>query len=271
MSEAVLAVAPGFDPLRPSSARMFDYFLSGKDNYAADRALAERVSQVAPGIRALADANRNFLAQAVRTLAGEAGIRQFLDIGCGLPTAENVHEIAGKAAPGSRVVYVDNDPMVVAHALALLANGGDVDAFRADLRTPETILDNPRLTAVIDLDRPVAVLLTAVLHHLSDDEDPYGAVARIRDALPPGSHLVISHAERTSALLRAALLHSAADTPLVPRSHDRIARFFDGMELLPPGLVRIPPPGQETAGAARGGLGAGAPIPLLGGIARVTR
>ncbi|GAA2449610.1 SAM-dependent methyltransferase [Actinomadura vinacea] len=266
MPEAAFEAVTGFDALRPSSARIYDYFLSGKDNYSADRSLAERLRRAAPGIRVLARANRDFLARAVRMLSAEAGIDQFLDIGCGLPGRENVHEIAHREAPGCRVAYVDSDPMVVAHAQALMASGGETTAFQADLRAPETILHDRRLRAVVDLERPVAVLMTAVLHHLSDDEDPHGAVARIRDALPPGSHVVLSHAEVTPALRRAAALHACADAPFVPRTPDRVARFFDGMEPLAPGLVRAPRWRPDTCGARLTGAGR---VALLAGIARI--
>ncbi|MFC5749727.1 SAM-dependent methyltransferase [Actinomadura rugatobispora] len=266
MPEAAFEAAAGFDALRPSSARMYDYFLSGKDNYAADRSLAERLRRAAPVVRVLARANRDFLLRAVRTLAAEAGIAQFLDIGCGLPGCDNVHQAARRVLPGARVAYVDNDPMVVAHAQALMAADGGTVAFQADLRSPEALLADRRLRAVIDLERPVAVLLTAVLHHLPDEDDPHGLVARVRDALPPGSHVVVSHAETTPALRHAAALHNAADTPFVPRTRESVAAFFDGMEPLPPGMdaaIRWRPDdaGNRLAGIAR--------VPLLGGVARI--
>ncbi|XVQ08172.1 SAM-dependent methyltransferase [Spirillospora sp. CA-255316] len=266
MPEAAFEVAPGFDALRPSTARMYDYFLSGKDNYAADRRLAERLRRAAPVVRVLARANRDFLLRAVRTLAAEAGIGQFLDIGCGLPGRDNVHQVARRILPDARVAYVDSDPMVVAHAQALMAADGETAAFQADLRAPEAMLADRRLRTVIDLERPVAVLITAVLHHLPDEAGPHGLVARVRDALPPGSHVVVSHAETTPALRRAAALHTGADSPFVPRTRDAVAAFFDGMELLSPGLdgaTRWRPDGAGNR------LTRIARVPLLAGVARI--
>ncbi len=228
-------------------ARVYDYWLGGKDNFPADRALAEHIMQAIPTMRAMAAANRAFLVRSVRYLAGEAGIRQFLDIGTGIPTSPNVHEVAQAVAPEARVVYVDNDPIVLVHARALLAGGGRgrKTVIQADLREPDAILRHPQVRQVIDFDQPVAVLLVAILHHLTDEEDPAGVVARLRDAVPSGSYVAISHGTwdiNPQAAQRAAQRFAQARTaaPYVARKHAEIERFFDGLELLDPGLVQPP-------------------------------
>ena len=182
----------GIDTTVPSTARMYDYWLGGHDNFAADRAAALKVSEAAPEAQLMAVENRRFLRRAVRYLAAEAGIAQFLDIGTGLPTQGNVHQVAQDINPAARVVYVDNDPMVLAHSRAL-KTGGNTVVIEADLRDPRAILDQPGTRKLIDFSQPLAVLLVAVLHFISDDEDPHAIVAAIRDALPPGSYLVLSH------------------------------------------------------------------------------
>jgi len=178
-------------------ARVYDYWLGGKDNFPADRALAEHIMQAIPTMRAMAAANRAFLVRSVRYLAGEAGIRQFLDIGTGIPTSPNVHEVAQAAAPDARVVYVDNDPIVLAHARALLKSQdvGETAFILADLRQPQAIIDDPTLGATLDLTEPVALLMVAVLMYFRDSEDPnpYGMVATLLDRLPSGSYLAVSH------------------------------------------------------------------------------
>ena len=181
----------------PNPARIYDYFLGGKDNFPADREVAEQVVAIAPVARDIVEDNRAFLRRAVRLLAGEAGIRQFIDLGSGLPTQGNVHEIAQAAVPDARVVYVDNDAMVVTHSRALLA-GDNTAAIEADLRDPDSVMGHPEVRELIDFDQPIALLLMAILHFVPDDEDPYGIVARFRDALPAGSYLALSHGNRTS-------------------------------------------------------------------------
>ena len=199
----------GIDTTVPSTARMYDYWLGGHDNFAADRAAALKVSEAAPEAQLMAVENRKFLRRAVRYLAAEAGITQFLDIGTGLPTQGNVHQVAQDINPAARVVYVDNDPMVLAHSRAL-KTGGNTVVIEADLRDPRAILDHPGTRKLIDFGQPLAVLLVAVLHFISDDDDPSATVAAIRDALQPGSYLVLSHVtgdiRRESAAKRSRAL-----------------------------------------------------------------
>ena len=174
----------------PNAARVYDCFLGGKDNFAVDRELAQKILEVLPDTADVCRDNRDFLQRAVRFLAGEAGIRQFLDIGSGLPTMGNVHEVAQEAAPGVRVAYVDYDPVVLSHARALLAKGKDVVVAEGDLRSPEAILADERVRQLIDFSQPVAVLLVAMLHFVTDADRPYDAVRTLVDALAPGSYLV---------------------------------------------------------------------------------
>ena len=192
------AMEPGFaaseiDTTKPHPARMYDAYLGGKDNYAADREAVREILRVFPEVRAMARANRAFMQRAVRFLAGEAGVRQFIDIGTGIPSAGNVHEVAGQVAPGARVVYVDSDPIVHVHANALLTGSGTTSIVLADLREPDVILAHPKLRGLIDFAQPVALLLVAILHFIAETENPAGIVARLRDALPSGSYLALSH------------------------------------------------------------------------------
>jgi SAM-dependent methyltransferase len=186
---------PVFDPTKPHSARVYDYYLGGKDNFAADRETGHRAMQSWPAVRTAVRENRAFLGRAVRYLAADAGIRQFLGIGTGLPSADNVHEVAQAVAPESCVVYVDNNPIVLAHARALLTSvpEGCTAYIDADLRDPETILASPEVAETLDLSRPVALMLVAVLHFLVDADDPGRVVATLLDALAPGSYLAASH------------------------------------------------------------------------------
>jgi S-adenosyl methyltransferase len=232
----------GFDTSVPNPARMYDYFLGGKDHFPADKAAAEQLLATVPLTRVGARENRAFLQRAVGFLAGEAGIRQFLDIGTGLPTQGNVHEVAQAVAPDARVVYVDNDPIVHAHANALLS-GDNTASILGDLRDPDGILADPETNRLIDFRQPVAILLVAVLHFIRDREDPAGIVARLKAAMAPGSYLVISHA--TGDLYpreigaEATKAYDRATAPLVLRTRAEIERFFDGLELVPPGLVQL--------------------------------
>jgi hypothetical protein len=227
----------GIDTSRPHPARRYNYWLGGKDNFAADRASGDAVAERFPSIRIAAQENRKFLRRAVTYLATDAGIGQFLDIGTGLPTADNTHEVAQRVAPQSKVVYVDNDPLVMVHARALLTSAGVgvTDYVEADLREPDKILHEAART--LDFSQPVALMLVAVLHFISDDEDPYGIVARLVDSLAPGSHLVISHAtdEHLPEEVRAAFAN-APDRPSF-RDREQVTRFFSGLEVLPPGVV----------------------------------
>ena len=234
----------------PNPARIYDYLLGGKDNFPADREIAEQMLAIAPVAREVVEDNREFLRRAVEVLA-DAGARQFIDLGSGLPTQGNVHEIAQAAAPGSRVVYVDNDPMVVAHSRALLA-GDNTVAIEGDLRQPDKVLGHPEVRELIDFGQPVALLLLAILHFVPDDEDPFGIVARYRDALPAGSHLAISHGTRdipqrpdlspeemADMGAKVEQLYQLTTASLVTRTRAEVERFFDGLELLEPGVVEI--------------------------------
>jgi hypothetical protein len=237
---------PGIDTSVPNIARVYDYWLGGKDNFAADREAAERLASAIPALPWLARQNRDFLQRAVSFLAGE-GITQFLDIGSGLPTNQNVHEVAQRVRPDARVVYVDIDPVVINHAQALLS-GSQTAAVRADVTRPDEILRAPEVRRLIDFSKPVAVLVIAVLHILPDEADPAGAIARIRAAMAPGSYLVISHADvspdhvvgtkRLSETAREVADTTRATT--VPgRTREEIAGFFGDMTLLEPGLTDI--------------------------------
>jgi S-adenosyl methyltransferase len=223
-------------------ARRYNYWLGGKDNFAADRASGDAIAATFPTIRDSVRENRKFLRRAVDFLAGEAGIDQFLDVGTGLPTADNTHEVAQRITPSAHIVYVDNDPIVLAHARALLTSSpeGATAYIDADLRDPEKILNAPQLRATLDLERPVALVLLAVLHFVHDDQDPYGVVGRLVEALPPGSYLVMSHA--TYDLVDPAkveVLESQSGGQWRSRSRDEFARFFTGLELVDPGVVPI--------------------------------
>jgi S-adenosyl methyltransferase len=234
---------PAFDTSVAHQARIYDYWLGGKDNYAADRKAAEAAIAAYPGVATGARANREFLARAVRHLAGEAGIRQFLDIGTGIPTANNTHEVAQSVAPDSRIVYVDYDPVVLLHARALLAShdNGRIDYLDADLRDTRSILEQAART--LDFSRPVAIMLIAILHAVEDADDPYQIVATLLDAVPPGSYLALSHvasdidpekiAEATERLNQLSHQHFTL------RDHAQVTRFFDGLELLEPGVARV--------------------------------
>lgn len=233
---------PGIDVHIPNAARMYNYFLGGKDNFPVDREAAEHVLAVAPEAGELARQNRSFLRRAVRHLAEDAGIRQFVDIGTGLPTQGNVHEVAGEVDPGTRVVYVDNDPVVLAHARALLSNATNTITIPGDLREPESIFDNPELLSLIDFAEPVAVLLVSVLHFLPDSAKPAEVVSRLRDTLPSGSYVVLSHVtaeERMTSARRGAAVYQRANSSVTLRGRAEISGFFEGFELVDPGVVRL--------------------------------
>jgi hypothetical protein len=223
-------------------ARVYDYWLGGKDHFAADREAAEEVLRERPAIRLNVRANRAFLARSVRYLAGEAGLRQFLDIGTGIPSADNTHEVAHSVDPEARVVYVDNDPIVLAHARALLTSAsGRTSYIDADLRDTEGILGQAAET--LDLGQPVAVMLIAVLHLIPDADDPWGIVAALMRATAPGSYLVISHpasdVEAPSAERAAKRYNDLVASPMRRRSKDEVARFFTGLDMVQPGLVQL--------------------------------
>ena len=232
-------------PEIPHPARMYDYYLGGKDNFPSDREAAEKVLGLSPLVRISARANRAFLQRAVRHLA-EQGTRQFLDIGTGIPTAGNTHETSQLVSPEARVAYVDNDPIVLVHSRALLAGAsrGTVTVSQGDLRDPAAILEAPGVRELLDLDRPVALLLFAVLHFIDDADDPYAIVRTLVDALPSGSHLALSHATGDFVppedAAKGPAVYRSASAQLTMRSHAEVLRFFDGLELLEPGLVTAP-------------------------------
>jgi SAM-dependent methyltransferase len=257
---------PPFDTTKPSPARMYDYFLGGKDHYPVDRAAGEKV-KAALGetiCHATVWENRRFLQRVVHFLA-EAGIDQFVDLGTGLPTQGNVHEIAQEVIPGANVVYVDNDPIVLAHGRALLAKNATTTVITADVREPEKILDHPDLLALIDFSRPVAVLSVALFHFISDHEDPAGILATLRSRLVPGSYLALSHLTDdglpADELARVVEVYRNATSPIIFRPRDEIEAFFAGFDLIEPGLVRpwqwrrgYGPDGPQTV-SLYGGLG----------------
>lgn len=224
---------------QPHSARMYDYLLGGKDNFPADREAAERAVTSFPTLRTAAQENRRFIGRAVRYLVEEAGITQFLDIGSGLPTAENVHEVAQRHAPDAHVVYVDNDPIVLAHGRALLEEHGRTTVIQADARDTAVILSHPGTRELIDFSRPVGVLVVAVLHLIGDEDDPASIVRALRQAVPPGSHLVLSHATadispETALGVQAA--YRARGIPLTLRSRSAFEEYFEGLDLVEPGV-----------------------------------
>ena len=237
-------VPPGIDTSKANIARVYDYWLGGNHNFRADQDAARALITVEPNARAIMRANRAFLGRAVRFLAREAGIRQFLDIGSGIPTERNVHEVAHDAAPGSRVVYVDNDEVAAAHSRLLLQDNPDATVVQADLREPAKILADPDTQLLIDFAQPVAVLLVAVLHFVPDSAGPAEILATLRDALAPGSYLVICHACRDAnpgmADPAEAAYHSRVAAQLRMRTREEIAGLFDGFGLVEPGLVWLP-------------------------------
>jgi SAM-dependent methyltransferase len=224
----------------PSIARVYDAILGGKDNFPADRAVADQLIELIPTGRQAALYNRALLGRAVRHLASQ-GIRQFVDLGSGLPTASNTHQVAQAVVPDARVVYVDIDPIVLAHGRALLAENEHTTVITADFRDADAVLDDPELRRLIDLDEPVALIMLAVVHHLNDDEDPAAIVRRYTDRVASGSHLLLTHfvdhGERTAELERVLLADLGTGRF---RGIDEITRYFDGLELLDPGVVYNP-------------------------------
>jgi len=256
----------GIDTTVPNVARIYDYLLGGKDNFAADREAAKQLIEAIPDVAAIARDNRSFLGRVVRYLATHGGIRQFLDLGGGLPTQANVHELAQRVAPGARVVYVDNDPVVASHGRALLASGGQVGMAFGDLRDPAGILRHPDVLAVLDLAQPVAVLCTSTLHFVADDAEPHAIIAEYRDRMAPGSYLAISHGtleeDPGGEGGKAETVYRRASSQLHVRPLPEVRRFFDGFELVEPGLTWIaewrPEPGTAPTGrqhSMRGGVG----------------
>ncbi|SDP83688.1 S-adenosyl methyltransferase [Lentzea jiangxiensis] len=237
--------APGdIDLERPSIARVYDHWLGGAHNFAADRAVAEEVLRTMPELRAVVLGHRAFLRRVVRHLLGR-GVRQFLDLGSGIPTVGNVHEIAQAADPGARVVYVDLDPVAVAHSRSLLEGDGHVGVLQADVRDPLGVLSSPEVGKQLDFDEPVAVLMISLLHFVADEEDPWGVVGGYRDRLAPGSFLAISHAgyegeEEPESYREARRIYDRDVTPMTLRGRAGLTRLFEGFDLVEPGVVRVP-------------------------------
>ncbi len=237
-------VPPGVDPATPSPARLYDYYLGGTTNYASDRLVAERLRELIPELADTAWANRAFHQRAARWLAARQGIRQFIDIGSGLPTQGNTHEVVLAQDPRARVVYVDHDPMVLAYAKGFLADTGTAALIQADLRDPPSVLDHPNLRALVDFDEPAGLLMTAVLHFVADEEEPWRMVRQYANALAPGSYVAISHVTGDSkpplsvAVCRDAYARSSQD--IYPRTRAEVARFFDGLEMVSPGARTAP-------------------------------
>jgi O-methyltransferase involved in polyketide biosynthesis len=261
--------ADGTGTSAPNVARINDYLLSGKDNSAADRQVAQQLMAAVPDIAGIARDNKSFVGRVVRFLAGEAGIRQFLDLGAGLPTRPSVHEIAQAIAPDARVVYVDNDPVVCSRRQVLPGSGDSVAVVMGDLRRPDEIIRHPQVSGLLDFSLPVGMLCVAVLHFVAEDEKPHDVIASYRDYLAPGSYLAITHGASGTPeedsfgdveAARSAFQHASAH--LHVRSLPEIERFFDGFELVDPGIVWMtewrPDPGIPPAGRVkglRGGVG----------------
>ncbi len=255
----------GFDTSVPSPARMWNYWVGGKDHFAADREAADKIMAAMPALPAIARSVRHFLIDIVHSLTVDYGIRQFLDIGTGLPTADNTHDVAQRAAPESRIVYADYDPVVLAHARALLTSSpeGNTDYIEADLRETGTILSAAART--LDFSKPVAILLLAVLHFIPDADDPYAIVRELMDAVPSGSFLVIVHAPSDRSPEEMAeqtrRYNESGAEFMRPRSQEEIRRFFTGLELIGPGIAplsqwlpegqAVPASGEAVAGVGR--------------------
>lgn len=233
----------GIDISVPSVARMYDYYLGGKDNFAVDREASEQLSLAAPGTRALAVNNRRYLQRAVRVLAEQYGVTQFLDHGSGLPTQDNVHQIAQQVHPGARVVYIDNDPIVLAHGRALLADNATTTVITADMRDTDTVMAHSDVVKLIDFSQPVAALFVSVLHCVPDSDDPGALVRRVMDRLAPGSFIVVSHLVSDDDPVRERLtdfmLTATQGNWGRVRRTEEVTAFFDGLELLEPGLGEI--------------------------------
>jgi len=258
--------APKIDTTRAHTARIWNYWLGGKDNYPVDRQVGDQIRQLHPGIGDYARADRVFLGRAVQYLAREAGIRQFLDIGTGLPTADNTHQVAQAIAPDSRIVYVDNDPLVLVHARALLTSTpeGACDYIDADMRDPGTILAEAGRT--LDFAQPVAVTMLGVVIFVEDDQDAYGIVRQFMDAVPAGSYLVLSHTITSPTMpdvdAAVAFWNEHGTPKLTQRTPEQVTRFFDGLDLLEPGVVscsrwrpEATPWGEPAEVAMYGGVG----------------
>jgi hypothetical protein len=241
---------------------MYDWWLDGKDNYRVDRTTADEVEALVPNVRLLAKENRAFLQRVVAYLADECGIRQFVDIGSGLPSAGNVHEVAQEIAPKTRVVYIDNDPIVLSHGRAILAKNDHTTVIQADLRDPDLILKHTELLRFIDPDKPLAVLMIASLHFIPDAAKPNDLLKIYRAWIPIGGHLAISHVDRTPQTESAAKVYNKATSPAVPRSHAEVHKLFGEFILADPGLVQLP------EWRSHGGISQHRDIPFWGGVGR---
>ena len=263
-------LASDIDVRQAHPARMYDYYLGGKNHFAADRAVADKALASWPGGRTGLRENRRFLGRAVQFLAAEAGIRQFLDIGSGLPAANNVHEVAQAAVPSSRIVYVDNDPLVIVHARALLTSSpeGRTDYVQADLRSPGSILSAPQVRAVLDFGEPIALMLVAVLHFLRDEDKPDEAIGALVDALPSGSYLTASHMtleHDPAGVGGGQRACREAGITMHARDSDQFARLaFSGLEIVAPGVVLV----SQWRRTITGPLPTPAEVSCYGGVAR---
>ncbi|MET0233624.1 MAG: SAM-dependent methyltransferase [Kibdelosporangium sp.] len=225
----------------PSMARAYDFLLGGAHNFAVDRLVAEQAEKLMPGAAKIARLNRAFLGRAVRFLMDE-GIRQFLDVGSGIPTVGNVHEVAQQIDPSARVLYVDKDPIAVAHSELMLGDNDNADVLRGDMRDPDSIIHSSEARRLLNFDEPIALLLVMMVHWVPDADDPWALIARYRDALPAGSYLALSHvtADQRQDQISGAkdmIQESRSTDQLTPRSHDQIAQLFDGFDLVEPGIV----------------------------------
>ena len=256
---------PDFDTRVPHIARIYDYWLGGKDNFAADREAAEAAATASPGIKPGVRANRRFLGRAVRYIT-EAGVRQFLDIGTGIPTADNTHQVAQSIAPDTRIVYVDNDPIVLTHARALLTSGpeGVTDYVDADVRDTGAILAEAART--LDFSKPVGVMLIAILHCIPDEDDPYRLIRSLVDSVPRDSFLAITHPARKQENVAGRgedVLNKSFDQKVTLRTRDQVSRFFDGLDLVEPGVVPVTEWRPDSV------LDLNSPwLPIVGGVAR---
>jgi len=283
MDAAEQPPAPDIDITKPHTARIYDHLLGGKNNYAADREAAERLIKLVPHVKLGARANRRFLAESVRWLVREAGIRQFLDIGSGLPTQQNVHEVAQALDKDARVVYVDHDPLVRVHAETLLATDPNTIVLEADVRDPKALLDRPEVREHLDFTQPIALLLVAVLHFIPGTEQVNEIVKTLYDALPSGSYVVISHGllnERSQGRVEQGReIYNRTGSGVTPRTREEIGRFFDGLTPVGKGLVPISEWAIGDGGqASRGGdvvaldeLAAAKDLAVLCGVARIDR
>ena len=259
-------VPDGVDVTVPNAARAYDYYLGGYHNFAVDREFVARVESAMPGFSLAAHANRAFLGRVVRRLV-KAGVRQFLDIGSGIPTLDNVHEVAQESAPDARVVYVDIDPVAVAHGQAILANNPRAASVEADLRRPDDVLNHPQVLDLLDFSQPVAVLLMAVLHFVSDDDNPAGIVAQLHRRLTSGSYVAISHITESThgrEIEEVRRLYQHTPTPGRPRTPKQIEGLLAGLEIIEPGVVQVDdwyPDSEETSRHPQAAV-------MLGGVAR---